>query len=147
MNSTSKNAAKPRGRPFEPGNKYGKGRPEGSRNKATLALEALINGEGEDIVRTIVEDAKNGNSVYGKALLDRLVPPRKSSPTAIDIPPVNSAADLEAALIKIVNDMATGEITPDEAQAITGVIANHIKLHEALKLEERLKEVEKAVGL
>ena len=147
MNSTSKNAAKPRGRPFEPGNKYGKGRPEGSRNKATLALEALINGEGEDIVRTIVEDAKNGNSVYGKALLDRLVPPRKSAPTPINIPPVNNAADLETALIKVVNDMSSGEITPDEAQAITGVIANHIKLHEALKLEERLKEVEKAVGL
>ena len=147
MNSTSKNAAKPRGRPFQPGNKHGKGRPEGSRNKATLALEALINGEGEAIVQTILSDAKNGNSVYGKALLDRLVPPRKSIPTPINIPPVNNATDLEAALIKVVNDMATGEITPDEAQAITGVIANHIKLHEALKLEERLKEVEKAVGI
>lgn len=46
----------------------------GSRNKATLALEALIDGQ---VVPTIIEEAKNGNMVAGKALLDRFVPPRR----------------------------------------------------------------------
>ncbi len=147
MNSTSNNAAKPRGTPFKPGNKHGKGRPSGSRNKATLALEALIDGEGEAIVQNILDEAKNGNTVYGKALLDRLVPPRKSIPTPIDIPQVNTTDDLEIALIQVINDMAKGEITPEEAQTITGVIANHIKLHETLKIEDRLKLVEQAVGI
>ena len=54
MDSSSNNAAKTRGRPFEKGNAYGQGRPAGSRNRATLLLEALIDGEGEELVQTIV---------------------------------------------------------------------------------------------
>ena len=39
----------------------------GSRNKATLALEALIDGQGEEVVSTIIEEAKNGNMVAATA--------------------------------------------------------------------------------
>ena len=42
--------------------------------------------------------------------------------------------------------MASGALTPDEAQAITGVIANHIKLHEAINIEERLSNLETSLG-
>ena len=38
-----------RGKPFAPGNRSGKGRPVGSRNKTTLMLEQLLDGEGEAI--------------------------------------------------------------------------------------------------
>src|SRR4051812_28112833 len=50
------------------------GRPAGSRNKATLLLVKLIDGEGEDIVRALVTAAKSGDVSAGRALLDRLVP-------------------------------------------------------------------------
>jgi hypothetical protein len=146
MPSTSNNAQITRGKPFKPGNKFGQGRPAGSRNKATLVLEALLDGEGEEVVRTMLTEAKAGNMTAAKALLDRLVPPRKSVPTAIEIPLINDTSDLEAVLFKVANDMATGELTPDEAQAITSVIANHIKLHETLKIEDRISQLEKAVG-
>jgi hypothetical protein len=131
-----------RGKPFLPGNNFGRGRPSGSRNRSSLILEGLIDGSGEDIVATIIAEAKAGNTTYGKALLDRLVPPRKSTPAPIDIPPITEAADLEGVLIKVANDMAAGDLTPDEAQTITGVIANHIKLHETLTIEERLQKLE-----
>ncbi|MDC0986124.1 hypothetical protein OAS67_02390 [Alphaproteobacteria bacterium] len=49
----------------------------GSRNKAKMALESLIDGQGEEVVSTIIEEAKNGNMVAAKALLDRFVPPRR----------------------------------------------------------------------
>ena len=49
----------------------------GSRNKATLALEALIYGKGAEVVSTIIEEAKNGNMVAAKALLDSFVQPRR----------------------------------------------------------------------
>jgi hypothetical protein len=38
-----------RGRPFAPSNRSSKGRPVGSRNKTTLMLEQLLDGEGEAI--------------------------------------------------------------------------------------------------
>jgi hypothetical protein len=146
MSDRSNNAQKTRGRPFAPGNKHGQGRPTGSRNKATLVLEALLEGEGEAIVATIICEAKNGNMAAAKALLDRLVPPRKSSPTPLDVACMRNPDDLGAALYKVANDMASGALTPDEAQAITGVIANHIKLHETITIEERLSNLETALG-
>jgi hypothetical protein len=146
MPNTSNNAQITRGKPFELGNKFGQGRPAGSRNKATLVLEALLDCEGEEVVRTMVTQAKGGNMTAAKALLDRLVPPRKSVPTPIEIPPINDASDLEAVLFKVANDMAIGELSPDEAQAITGVIANHIKLHETLKIEDRIAQLEKTIN-
>src|SRR5215218_4900464 len=56
MNEPRKNARKTRGRPFRPGNP---GRPKGARNKTTLAVDALLDGEAEAITRTAVEMAKN----------------------------------------------------------------------------------------
>ncbi len=53
--SASKSAAKTRGRPFEKGNKLGKGRPQGSRNKVTLAVDDLLNGEAEALTRKAIE--------------------------------------------------------------------------------------------
>ena len=41
--------AQKRGKPFPLGNRSGKGRPVGSRNKTTLMLEQLLDGEGEAI--------------------------------------------------------------------------------------------------
>jgi hypothetical protein len=38
-----------RGKPFEPGRRSSKGRPPGSRNKTTLMLDQLLDGEGEAI--------------------------------------------------------------------------------------------------
>lgn len=146
MENTSNKARETRGRPFAPGNKHGQGRPAGSRNKATLALEALIDGQGEEVVSTIITEAKNGNMAAAKALLDRLVPPRKSTPRTIDTPPVNAACDLEAVLLKVTNDMVNGEIAPDEAAAITSVVASQIKLLETLKLDERIAKLEAVIG-
>ena len=47
-----KYVAETRGRPFEPGNP---GRPKGSRNKATLAAEALLDGEAEALTHKAIE--------------------------------------------------------------------------------------------
>ena len=52
MTSSRNNAEKTRGRPFEKGNP---GRPEGARNKATLAAQVLLDGEAENITRKAVE--------------------------------------------------------------------------------------------
>ena len=146
MEITSNNGSKTRGKPFQTGNTFGKGRPAGSRNKATLALEALIEGQGEDVVNTIIASAKDGDMSAARALLDRLVPTRKSAPAPIALSPAASASDLEGALFEVFNGMADQSLAPEEAAQITGVIANHIKLHEALMLEERISQLEQKIG-
>ena len=82
-----------------------------------------------------------------KALLDRLVPTRKSSPPPISLSPATSATDLEDALFEVFNQMADQNLAPDEAAQITSVIASHIKLHETLKLEDRILQLEQKIGI
>lgn len=64
-----------RGRPFEPGNKFGRGRPRGSRNKTSAAVQELLNSHAEAIVRkAILLALKDGQPAMIRALLDRVVP-------------------------------------------------------------------------
>jgi hypothetical protein len=51
-----------RGRPFEVGNKLGRGRPRGSRNKRTLAVQELLNGHTEGLVRKALVMALQGDA-------------------------------------------------------------------------------------
>jgi Family of unknown function (DUF5681) len=47
---------KPRGRPFQPGQSGNpSGRPKGARNKATLAVEALLENEAEALTRKVID--------------------------------------------------------------------------------------------
>src|SRR3954463_44237 len=62
------------------------GRPAGSRNRATLLLADLIDGEGEDIVRALVTAAKSGDVSAGRTLLDRLGAPRQDPAGAVAPP-------------------------------------------------------------
>src|SRR4051812_10571270 len=58
------------GKPFLPGNKHGKGRPAGSRNKATIALQELLDGEGASITRKAIALAKAGNEMALRLCLE-----------------------------------------------------------------------------
>jgi hypothetical protein len=52
---------KARGRPFEPGQCGNpSGRPKGARNKATVAIEALLENEAEALTRKLIESALSG---------------------------------------------------------------------------------------
>ena len=56
-------AAKQRGRPFQRGQSGNpNGKPKGVRNRATLAAEALLDGEAEALTRKVVEMALAGDS-------------------------------------------------------------------------------------
>jgi hypothetical protein len=58
----SKNAQKKRGKPFEAGHAGGPGRPAGSRNKATLALGNLADGDAKAILQKQLDKAKEDDA-------------------------------------------------------------------------------------
>ena len=80
--------------PFEPG-KSGNpaGKLKGTRNRTTLAVEALLDGEAETLTRKAIELAKRGDLAALRVCLDRIVPPRKDRPVKFELPPISSAAD------------------------------------------------------
>src|SRR5687768_16932362 len=81
MSLPENTAGKQRGRPFQKGQSGNPdGRPKGSRNATTLAVESLLDGEAEALTRKAVELAIAGDIAALRLCLDRVLPPRKDRP-------------------------------------------------------------------
>ena len=127
---------------FAPGNQLGRGRPAGSRNKASLLLAELIDNEGEGIVRAMVEAAKGGDVGAGRALLDRLVPPRRDRSIRFALPALISASDAPKAMAAITAAVAAGDLTTSEAGDMAGLVERFVRAVEASDLEARISALE-----
>jgi len=121
------------------------GRPKGSLNKATLASQALLDGEAEVLTRKVVELAKAGNPMALRLCLERVLPPRKDRPINFTLPKIKGAEDLAKALGAILEAVANGEITPGEGQALTDILAAYRKVLETADLEARVSALERKV--
>ncbi len=134
-----------RGRPWPKGTSGNpKGPGTGSRNRATLALDALAQGEASEVLRATVERAKAGDTTAAALVLSRVWPQRKGRPTPLDLPPVRSAADLTAATGALIAAMADGTLSPEEAQAAATVMQTHRQALETAELEARVAALEAA---
>jgi hypothetical protein len=129
--------------PFEPG-KSGNpaGKPKGTRNKTTLAVEALLDGEAKTLTRKAIELAKAGDLGALRVCLDRIAPPRKDRPVLFELPPVSSAADAAKAAAALLEAVAVGDLTPAEASELGKLIEGYIKALEATDFAERLTKLE-----
>src|SRR5258708_27192166 len=101
-----------RGRPFQPGNKVGCGRPKGSRNKKALALGEMHAENGKAIVAKTMVMALQGDRVALRLCLERLLPSPKHGLVQLKLPTTATAADVSRAAQKVVEAVAGGEITP-----------------------------------
>jgi hypothetical protein len=138
-------APKQRGRPFKPGQSGNpRGTRAGSRNRATLALDALAEGEASDVLKATVERAKGGDTSAAALILSRVWPQRRGRPTPMPLPPVKTPADLVGATGALIAAMAAGDLTAEEAQAAASVLQVHRAALETLELEARVAALEAA---
>jgi hypothetical protein len=142
MSEPSKNERKTiRGR-FQPGNKYGKGRPEGSRNKATITLQALLDSEGEAITRKAIELAKKGDATAMRLVIERLIPPTRERRVNLTLPKVTTAGDVTGAIGAVLEAVARRELAPGEGQQLAALLEAQRKSIETVQLEERVAALE-----
>jgi hypothetical protein len=131
------------GRPFTKGvSGNPKGRPPGARGKATLLAQALIDGEGEEIVRKTLELAKAGDGAALKIVMDRLIPPRKDRHLQFPLPPISDAQSAAAAMSTLIDAVGNGELSASEADGLAGLVERRAKLSELAEIETRLKALE-----
>ena len=107
-------------RPGQSGNPAG--RPKGARNRSTIAAESLLEGEAEALTRKAISLALAGDTTALCLCIERLVPPRKDRPITFELPPIASAADVANAVAAVLQAVAEGRVTPNEAMAVTGLI-------------------------
>jgi hypothetical protein len=111
-----------------------RGRPGGSRNRSTLAAEAMLEGEAEQLTRKLLDRAHDGDLTALKLCLDRILPARRERVIQFELPPLNSTSDTPKAMAAIIGAVAQGEITLSEA-------AELVKLVEAFIRFERFRPV------
>jgi hypothetical protein len=129
-----------RGRPFTKGNP---GRKSGSRNRATLVAQALLENEKETLLRKAIELAKAGNVPMLSFLLGRILPKERS--VLIDLPPLERAGDAVDASAAIIDAVSTGRITPSEGSELTSVVEAHARAINDADVELRMDNLEKKV--
>jgi hypothetical protein len=118
------------------------GRAEGSRNKATLLLDRLAEDEAEAIQRQVIEAAKSGDLKAAELILARIWPPRRGRPVHIDLPAVRTTTDVSDGMAALVDAMAAGEVTPEEAATISGVLEARRRALETQELADRVNRLE-----
>jgi len=134
------------GRPFQPGNP---GKPKGARHKTTLiaeklAIEKLMEDDAEGVTRRVIEAAKDGDMTAARLVLERIYPVRKGRPVHLDLPEIETVADLPVALSALLSAMGHGEITPEEAAVVANVIEAKRRTLETVELEQRIVVLEEA---
>src|SRR5712692_2298482 len=122
--------AKVRGRPFEPGNKYGRGRPRGSRNKGTGLCQKTLEYYGGSLTKKLVQEAFRGNPTAIRLCIERLMPVRRQPTLRFKLPLTRTVDDVAAASEALVDGVARGQLTPAEGQALTEMLEGRRRVME-----------------
>jgi len=103
-----------RGKQFEIGNKAGKGRPPGSRNKKSIFLETL-----EEFAIPIIKKgalmALNGDRTLLRTCIDKLIPAARSTAALFVLPKNEGDLDINKLLQSVLKQTATGRLNTQQA--------------------------------
>jgi len=118
------------------------GRPLGSRNKATLAIESLLQGQAEALTQAAITKALEGDSVALRLCMDRIAPPPKDATVTFSMPIMSNAMDASVAAGSVLKAVSEGELTPIEATRVMGLIDSYRRTLELTEIEQRLQALE-----
>ena len=118
------------------------GRPKGSRNKATIAIEGLLEGQAEALTQTAISKALEGDSIALRLCMDRIAPPMKDRPVVFSLPRMHGAMDASEAAGSVLNAVGDGTLTPIEGTRVMGLIDSYRRTLELTDIEQRLQALE-----
>lgn len=118
------------------------GRPKGARNKSTMAVLELLEGQAEALTQRAVELALAGDTTALRLCLERLAPPRKDSPVQFPLPRMTTAHDAAQAAGAVLQAVSEGDLTPSEGAQVMGLVDSYRRTLEVTELEARLVALE-----
>ena len=124
------------------------GKPKGSRNKATVAieslLESLLEGQAEALTQKAISAALTGDTVALKLCMDRIAPSPKDKPICFSLPDMHCAKDASEAAGSVLRAVGNGY----EGTRVMGLIDSYRRTLELTEIEHRLSALENAdVGI
>jgi hypothetical protein len=123
------------------------GKPKGARHSTTLAIEQLLGNDARKLTRKAIELATAGDTTALRLCLERIAPVRRGRVVTVpEFPKVKSAADVPAALAALLEAVAKGDLTAEEAESISSLCARYVAAVEAADHEARLKALEERIS-
>lgn len=133
----------PPGPAAAPGRRPGPGRPRGSRNRRTIAVELLFATEANAVAKKAVALALEGDPTCIKLIMDRTAPVRKGARISLpNFPKVSTLEDLPNAQAYLVRAVASGRISPEEGAAVSTTLDRFSAAAEIVELKQRMAEIE-----
>ena len=118
------------------------GRPKGARNKKTLAIESLLEGQAEALTQTAISKALDGDCMALRLCMERIVPAPKDNPVVFALPQMSNALDASQAAGSVLTAVSKGNLTPIEATRVMGLFDSYRRTLELTEIEERLQALE-----
>jgi hypothetical protein len=121
------------------------GNPSGRPKSESTVLRAKLAEHGEAVAMVVLDAAKAGDLTACKLILERLLPPLKSTaPTVrVAVPSDGGLADTGRAILRAVTD---GELAPDTGAQLVTALGGMARVTEIDELEKRVGELEKRNG-
>src|SRR5947209_2716135 len=121
---------KPRGRPFQEGNQFGRGRPKGSRNQPKTGGQPILNEYAEHLIRKLIAMALQGDARAMRLCMERISPARRDTYMRMNLPAIATARDVHTAAEKVTRSMRRGTITMEEAVKMMNILESRSRVIE-----------------
>ena len=131
-----------RGRPFEPGNKLGCGRPRGSRNKRNTRGQQLLDQYSETILQKALAEAIKGDVPLLRNFLSLLLRHAGDRPIQTGLLPMGNLEELSKSSEKVLHKVTLGKLSLGEARNLMDLIENRRRVLETEELEKRVRALE-----
>jgi len=132
---------KPRGQPFPPGNKFGRGRPKGSPNREKSPTQHLLDEFAPHIIRKCIAQAMEGNASAMRLCMERISPSRRGALIQMNLPPIRTAEDVGRAAEKVTQAVRRGRLTPAEGNEMMNHFESRSRFIEGAKFETQLADL------
>lgn len=125
------------------------GNPQGRppRNRASLLMEDLMDGQAAALAEKAIEMALAGDVLALRLCIDRILPARKERHMVIQLPTPATAEGITAGFGKVVEALTNGELTPTETNSASMLLENARRTLETTDLARRIDELEERVNV
>jgi len=118
------------------------GRPKGARNKTTITIEGLLQGQAEALTQNVITKALEGDSIALRLCMERIAPARKDQHVSFSLPNIDNALDASEAAGRVLAAVSTGYLTQIKATGVMGLIDSYRRVLELTDIENRLQALE-----
>jgi hypothetical protein len=115
------------------------GKPRGAKDKRTV-LRSLLQPRAEKLIEKAVDLALNGDTTALRICIDRIIPTMKAKDSPVRIGKL--AGSLTDQGRTVLDAMAEGSITPDEAATLMQAISAQARIIAVDELERRVSAIE-----